>query len=45
MFRGAYHSSSGAPNCICLYTHVAVVQPGQRPVTTCVYKPEDANTV
>jgi hypothetical protein len=60
VFRVAYHSSSGAPNCICslwfIYTcgdwllcrlggNWVPTQPGQRPVTACVYKPEAANTV
>jgi len=56
MFWAAYSSSSGAPNCICslwfIYTcgdqplsRLSGPQPWQRPVTTCVYKPEAANTV
>jgi hypothetical protein len=52
----AQHVSSGIPLIIrssklylqpLVYIHMwwpAVVQPGQRPVTTCVYKPEVANT-
>jgi hypothetical protein len=52
MFLAAYRSSSGAPKCICrplVYIPmwwpavVQAVQPGQRPVTTWVYKPEAAN--
>jgi hypothetical protein len=35
MFRAAHRSSSGW----------VPTQPGQRPVTTCVYKPKNANTV
>jgi len=53
MFRGAPRSSSGAPNCICSLWFIypcgdrnwAPIQPGQRPVTTWVYKPEAANRV
>jgi hypothetical protein len=56
MFQAAYRSSSGAPNCFCslwfIYTYgdrplsrLRPSQPGQWPVTTCIYKPEAANTV
>jgi len=59
MFRAAYRSSSGAPNCICSLWFIHTcgdqplsrlggwvpTQPGQRPVTTGVYKPEAASTV
>jgi len=56
MFWVAHRSSSGAPNCICslwfIYTRgdrplsrLNPTQPGQRHFTTCVYKPEVANTV
>jgi hypothetical protein len=42
MFRAAHHSSSGALNCICSlwFTYTC----GDRSVTTCVCKPEVANT-
>jgi len=52
MFRAAHRSSSGALNCICnLWFNKTCrekgspTQPWQRPVTTCVYKPEAASTV
>jgi len=52
MFRAAYRSSSGAPNSICSLWFLypcgdwqVPTQPGQRSVTTCLYKPEAANTV
>ena len=51
MFRAAYRSSSGALTVVAasgLYTHVVIGRcpaAGQRPVTTCIYKPEAANTV
>jgi len=54
MFRAAYRSSSGALNWICSlwFTYPcgdrplsSPTQPWQRPVTTCVYKPEAKNTV
>ena len=60
MFRAAYRSSSGAPNCIyslwfiypcgdrplsSLGGNPVPTQPGQRPVTTWVCKPEAVNTV
>jgi len=57
MFRAAYRSSSGVQTVFAasgLYIHVVPgrcpgwvvpTQPGQRPGTTCVYKPETANTV
>jgi len=53
MFRAAYSSSSGALNYICSLWFIyevhmwwlAVVQVGQQLITTCVYKPEAANTV
>jgi hypothetical protein len=52
MFRAADRSSSGVQNVFetsGLYTHVLTgrssSQPGQRPVTTWVYKPEAANKV
>jgi len=43
MFRAAYRSSSEALNCICSlwFTYTC----GDRSVTTCVCKPEAANTV
>jgi hypothetical protein len=50
-FRAAHRSSSGALNCICSLWFIypcgdrAIVQAGQRPITTWVYKPEAANTV
>jgi len=42
-FRAAHRSSSGAINCICSlwFTYTCV----DRPVTTCVCKPEDANSL
>jgi hypothetical protein len=53
MFRAAYRLSSGAPKCICSLWFICPYSDrplsrlgnGQRPVTTCVYKPEAANTV
>ena len=56
MFRAAYRSSLGAPNCICslwfIYTcgdrplwSLSGTQNWERPVTTCVRTPEAANTV
>ena len=58
MFRAAYRSSPGAPNCIYRLWFIyprgnqpweldvpVPTQPGQRLVTTWVYKPEAANTV
>jgi hypothetical protein len=54
MFRAAHRSSSGALNCVCSLWFIYPcgdrplnfpTQPWQRPVTTCVYKPEAANTV
>ena len=52
MFRAAYRSSSGALNCICSLWCTcgdrpmpSPTQTWQRSVTTCVYKPEAANTV
>jgi len=50
MFQAAHRRSSGAPNCTCslwfIYTcggrslsSLSATQPGQQPVTTCVYKP------
>jgi len=50
MFRAAYRSSSGAPNCICSLWFIYTcgdqpLKPGQRPVTKCIHKPEAANTV
>jgi len=54
MFRPAHRSSSGALNCICSLWFIypcgdrplsRLRGPWQRPVTTCVYKPETANTV
>ena len=47
MFRAAYRSSSGALNVLAasgLHTHV-VTGRRLRPVTTCLCKPEAANTV
>jgi len=43
MFRAAHRSSSGALNCICSLWFIYTC--GDRPFTTCVYKPEAANTV
>jgi hypothetical protein len=45
LFREAYHSLSGAPNCIFSLWNRVPTQSGKRPVTTCVYKPEAANKV
>ena len=53
MFRAAYRSSSGALNCIwnlwffipMWWPAVVPTQPGLRPVTTWVYKPEAVNRV
>jgi hypothetical protein len=47
MFRAAYRSSSGAPNCIysLWFIHPCGVRPLSRLVTTWVYKPEVANRV
>jgi len=52
MFRAAYHSLSGALNCICspwfTYTCGDLPLSGQtwqRQITTCICKPEAANTV
>jgi hypothetical protein len=46
MFQAAYHSSSGATNCICsLWFIYPCGDTGQRPIATWVYKPETANTV
>jgi hypothetical protein len=46
MFRGAHRSSSGAPNYFQPLVYIPVpTQPGKRPVTTWVYKPEAENTV
>jgi hypothetical protein len=50
MFRAEYRSSSGAPNCICSLWFIYLcgdrpTQPGQRPVTTWIYKQDAANTV
>jgi hypothetical protein len=47
MFRVAYRSSSGAPNYICSLWFIYTCGDGplSRLVTTCVYKPEAANTV
>jgi hypothetical protein len=43
MFRAAYCSSSGVPNCICSLWFIYSC--GDRPITAWVYKPEAANTV
>jgi len=47
MFRAAHRSSSGALNCICSlwFIYKCGDRPLPWPVTTCVYKPEAANTV
>jgi len=50
MFRAAYRSSSGALTVFAVYVRmwwpdVVLTQPWLRPVTTCVCKPEAANTV
>jgi len=50
MFWAAYRSSSGAPNRICSLWFIYPcgdwpTQPGQRPVTTWIFKQEAANTV
>jgi len=45
MFREAYRSASGAPNYICNLWNRVFTQPGERPVNTCVYKSDGANTV
>jgi len=45
MFRAAQRSSSGALKCFCSLWFIYTCGDRQRPVTTCVYKPETANTV